>query len=43
MLIMNIVLGIDDIEPNLKVWANLVPKLKIEFSNSELVGHINFA
>ena len=34
MLIMNIVLVIDDNEPKLKVWANLVPKLKIEISNS---------
>ena len=28
MLIMNTVFEIDDLDPKLKIWANLVPKLK---------------
>ena len=43
MLLMNMVLGIDDIERKLQIRANLVPKLKIEFQHPELVEHTNFA
>ena len=28
MLILNISIGIDDIDPKLQIWKNLVPKLK---------------
>ena len=31
MLIMNRVIGIDDLDPKLKIRANLVPKLKYAF------------
>ena len=47
MLIMNVVLGIDNLNPKLQIWANLVPALKFapifnKIWHSQQIEHANY-